>query len=67
MFGQDVDVAVDVDLDDGRSYVAVIVVEQNVPTAEGVSDDAIVELGQSDHARSLAAKLPRGRPMPWTR
>jgi hypothetical protein len=33
------------------------VVGQNGPTAEGVGDDAIVEFGQSDHVRSLAAKL----------
>jgi len=55
--GQEVDVAVDVDLDDGSSYVSVIVVGQNGPTAEGVGDDAIVEFGRSDHVRSLAAKL----------
>ena len=54
---RNVDVAVDVDLDDGSSYVSLIVVDQNGPTDEGEGDDAIVEFTQSDYVRTLAAKL----------
>jgi hypothetical protein len=54
---QDVCVSVDVDLNDATPYVAVSVVDMNGPKAEGVGDDAIIELGPSDDVRALAAKL----------
>lgn len=48
-----VSVVVDVDLEDGNPYVAVLV--DGVGVAPG--DDAAVELLRSDYARALAAKL----------